>query len=168
MILVLFILFLFACGSGSKPQEIKTGTGGFSIETPITLKEEPTQILDTSFCKVYVHLFSADKGSKSYFAAYYDYPPDVISKVAADKIFDRHRDVMMSHGKLLNEKKISLEGNPGRELEVSANMKDGVYLIKSRSFLVGNHFYDILVRSSKNVSDSSDVKFLNSFKLLGK
>jgi len=170
MVVVLCSFFLFTCGSGSKPQEIKIGTGGFSIETPLVLKEEPVQAINVSCGKVDVHLFSADKGDKSYFAAYYDYPSDCVSKVGADKIFDQRRDGMMASilGKLLYEKKISLDGNPGRELEVSAETKGGVYLLKSHLFLVGNRIYHIMITSPKNVADNTDVKFLNSFKLLGK
>ena len=168
MVLVLCSLFLFACGSGSKLQEIKIGTGGFSIETPITLKEEPVQAVDVTPGKVDVHVFSADKGNKSYFTAYYDYPPGYVSKVGADKIFDQRRDGMMGSisGKLLNEKIISFDGNSGREIEVSADTQDGVYLLISHLFLVGNRIYHIMITSPKNVAESSDIKCLNSFKLL--
>ncbi|MGD0276237.1 MAG: hypothetical protein ABSB79_09310 [Syntrophales bacterium] len=149
-------------------QEIKIGAGGFSIETPVVLKELPVQAIDASSFKVDVHLFKGENGNKSYFVSYYDLPPDYVGKVGTDEIFNQRLKGMMGslRGKLLNEKIISFDGNSGREIEVSADTQDGVYLLISHLFLVGNRIYHIMITSPKNVAESSDIKCLNSFKLL--
>jgi hypothetical protein len=149
-------------------QEIKIGAGGFSIETPAVLKELPVQAIDVSSFKVDVHLFKGEDGNKLYFVSYYDFPPDYVGKVGTDEIFNQRLKGMMGslRGKLLNEKIISLDGNPGREIEVSADTQEGVHLLISHLFLVGNRIYHIMITSPNSVADSSDIKCLNSFKLL--
>ena len=67
-------------------------------------------------------------------------------------------------GKLLSEKEIAINDFPGREITLS--LHDGLFIVRSRIYLVNNRMYSVQVVATAGSAANSDVtKFLSSFKL---
>ncbi len=150
--------------SGTAPFVSKEGR--FAIAFPAK-PETSVAKLKTVGGDVDVHRFSVNGKSNeiSYLVQYNDLPPEVL-RDGADKILDTCRDsgVAGIHGKLTNpEVKSSLDGNPGRALEVEGPGFKVVY----RIYLVKNRLYQLIVfgDGSKGLADRAE-PFLSSFKLL--
>lgn len=70
-------------------------------------------------------------------------------------------------GKLLSERSISLNGHPGRELEIKVSDNSDTAIARLRICLVGNRLYYIYTLAPEDRASSPSVeKFLNSFKLV--
>ncbi|KAM3101875.1 hypothetical protein ACKFKF_06325 [Phormidesmis sp. 146-12] len=157
-----------ACGAGVKSEEFKSQTGKFSVTSPIALREE-TKTLDTMAGKINLHMFTATEKNKAYFVAYADYPEQLLKVSNPEKMLDGARDGAVSNvnGKLVDEKKVSIDGSPGRELTIEAkgsNGQDGT--VKARVFLVKNRLYQAMVVAPKEEVNATEMDaFLQSFKL---
>ena len=84
-------------------------------------------------------------------------------------LLDGTRDVVVSSskGKLLSEKKIILDKNPGREfraeLPIGEDRKGGI--LKCRIYLVGHRVFQIMAVSPKDEANTKDIDvFFRSFK----
>jgi hypothetical protein len=96
-------------------------------------------------------------------------PEGVLKEAAKNKMLDRLRDGFVSSfkGKLVDEKKIQLDGNPGRDLRIQPSAAD--HLFRARVFMLKGHVYQITARGPKDKVASREVdEFLDSFKLTGK
>jgi len=100
---------------------------------------------------------------------YSDYPEEMVKESDPEKILDGSRDgaVRNANGKLVLENKISLDGNPGRELVIDAKGKGGQdATMKARVFLVKNRLYQVMVVAPKGQVSGAEIDdFLKSFKL---
>jgi hypothetical protein len=105
-----------------------------------------------------------------YGIGYFELNDSILTKIKTIPTFDIFRiaideSVRNSDGQLLSERKIKLDGFPGREIKTKS--KTGIATSKCRMYFVNKRMYMMLVitRKEKNLNNSIN-KFLNSFKLL--
>ena len=86
--------------------------------------------------------------------------------------FDNGRDGMVAaiKGTLISEKAISLGGNPGRELKISATGNDGTeYIVRARFYQVGSRGLrgatDRRQVGGGPIADAKSVKYFDSFQV---
>jgi hypothetical protein len=170
LILILLLLAVWLPGCAAKPQEFKSAAGRFAVTAPKTLQES-TQDLELQAGKIALHLFSTQQDNIGYFVSYCDYPPETMAHGDLEKMLDGSRDGALSKtkGKLVSETKISLEGNPGRELVMETADESGRRaIIKGRLFMVKNRLYQVMVVAPRSQAGDKEVdQFLQSFKLVG-
>jgi hypothetical protein len=87
-------------------------------------------------------------------------------------MLDASRDgsVAKVSGKLIREGKLTLMGNPGRELVIETGSQTGpeIRRLQGRLFIVGNRMYQIMVVAPKDQKSRPEPgAFLQSLKLLG-
>jgi hypothetical protein len=124
--------------------------------------------------KLNIHMYEVPEDTrddnKLYGLIETEYPGDKINSDMKDKldnIFRNSVDGAVSNvqGKLLTESIIELKGFPGREVRI--RVKDGVGIIRMRSYLVKNRMYVIeTVAETKNDANKASDRFMNSFKLM--
>ncbi len=170
LLLMALLAAVWLAGCGSRPQEFKSEAGGFAVTAPRPLQES-SQDLDIEAAKIALHLFSTQQDNIGYFVSYCDYPPTVMAHGDPEKMLDGSRDGALSNakGQLLSETRITLAGNPGRELVMEAADESGrAVTIKGRLFMVKNRLYQVMVVAPRSQAGDKEVdQFLQSFKLLG-
>lgn len=173
VILSLFLMLALwpaTCGAAPEPQEFKSEAGRFAVTAPVALKET-TQPKETRAGKVEHHRFRGMQGETVYSVNYVDYHPKAAQQSDPEKVLDYNRDAMVGsvNGKLVFETKLTLEGNPGRELLIDIKGRSGAEgTAKIRLFMVKNRFYQVMVVARKGaISAQAMDDFLKSFRLLG-
>lgn len=117
--------------------------GRFSVllpSRPTINKEDPT----TSAAAGASHVFLWTGSDFAYYISYTDFKPEELKAADISKVLDGARDggVANSKGKLVNEKKIELDGYPGREIlidlpgEPKTNARARFYLASNRLYAV--------------------------------
>jgi hypothetical protein len=139
--------------------------GGFSVLLPLTPTEHK-QRLKTSAGPITVTLFIADekKIECTFVVGYSQYPEGSIGPRTAEKRLDNARDgaVASAKGKLKSEKVITLDGHPGRELEIESAKG----MVRTRLVAVKNRLYQTMVVGSASLVRGKEAEhFLKSFKL---
>lgn len=111
------------------------------------------------------HTFIVDGGPHVFVIQYTDFNP---SGKDPQVILDAARDGAKSKGTLVQETKITLDGNPGRELMLDTKDKYGNPMkMKLRIYLVNTRLYVVSITSDASVSTSSGYEdSMQSFKLL--
>jgi hypothetical protein len=155
---------LAGCGA---PQEFKSEAGRFSIVAPVELKEQVTPV-DSPFGKIDFHVFMGRSPDAEYLVSYADFPnPQLLAD--PERLIDARRDdeIRTLKGRLGRETRITVDGNPGREISLEGTDPSGTQVsAKTRLFLVRNRLYQIYVGAGRaNLPTDSDA-FLQSFKLL--
>jgi len=171
LISLLLAFCLSACNRAPQPRELKSEAGRFSVMTPTPL-EEMVQSLETQGDKIELHIFSGQRGDTGYFVSYWDYPPGLVHPDRLEEMLDASRDgsVAKVSGKLIREGKLTLMGNPGRELVIETGSQTGpeIRRLQGRLFIVGNRMYQIMVVAPKDQKSRPEPgAFLQSLKLLG-
>lgn len=135
----------------------------FSVLMPRTPEESVT--MNTATAQT-VQMYGVKQGPIAYDLKYTDYPQDLIDKEGVQAWLDNERDYIAASvpGRLIDERQISLDSHPGRELKIRAD--DGKYRI-CRIYLVDNRFYNIYVimPDEKSVTVAIE-RYLDSLKLL--
>jgi hypothetical protein len=171
LISLLLAFNLSACNRAPQPREFKSEAGRFSVMTPAPL-EEMVLPLETQGDKIDLHIFSGQLGDTGYFVSYWDYPPGLVHPDRLEEMLDASRDgsVAKVSGKLIREGKLTLMGNPGRELVIETGSQTGpeIRRLQGRLFIVGNRMYQIMVVAPKDQKSRPEPgAFLQSLKLLG-
>jgi hypothetical protein len=159
-------LFLCVCCTNEKTAELKAFSpdgGGFSIMLPGT-PELQTQTVNTAAGPIVVKMYIVNDNGMAYIVSYNDYPQEAMDQTTPEQVLDGARDgaVANVYGKLLSETILSLDGYPGRQINVGV----GDNGIKARIYLVNNRLYNVMVSgpgqklTTKTVGD-----VLESFKL---
>ena len=168
-VFVFLAVFLFVgCTTTQKPAELKNFTsedGRFSILLPDTPKFE-THNLSSAVGPVVSKSYIVDDLDMSYGVTYTDYPSDVVERTDPQKMLDGARDggISNSHGELVTEKNISLNGYPGREMTIS--VRD--IAVRSRVYIVKNRLYSVLASGPiAQLYLEPAVSILDSFNLTG-
>jgi hypothetical protein len=105
-------------------------------------------------------MFGKDEAALS--VAYADYPPGSLTVETKANLVAGFQSGAAKLGKVLSESEITLQGHPGREVQVDT--KNGP--ITSRMILVGNRMYKITAGGKPNfISDTEVQTFLDSFKI---
>jgi hypothetical protein len=149
-------------------KEQSASDGSFSVKMPGDAKEE-TQDMGGGGAPMVAHQMGLDTGKGAYVVMWADFPAAVVKEQGTDKALDGARDGAVQNvgGKLDSEKKISVQGNPGREIAVSG--PNGMKLA-GRLFLVGNRLYQVMAvwqEADASMRPASVTPFLESFVLKG-
>lgn len=146
-----------ATAQGEKPKEFKPAKGGFSVRMPGTPKSQVNE-------GVTIH--TAQKDSVLYIVGHGDYPEATIKAKGADGVLDADRDSFARsvNGKVVSEKKETLDGNPGRNIRISTD--SGAHF-QVREFLVGRRLFQVVTGGAKEALESQAARdFHASFKLV--
>jgi hypothetical protein len=148
-------------------QELVCKSGGFSVKMPGSPKES-TETYDTDGGKVpaTLYMLELEGGSVAYLAGYNDFTTDQVTGRDSMEMLDGAREGMLKNvkGTLVREKKISIGGHPGRELEVDA---PGEMVVFVRVFLANKRLIQMLVVMPRAALASEDIKtFFGSFRLI--
>ncbi len=166
-IVLALLVFLLAACSTPKPQPFTSTAGKFTVTSPVDLKES-TQPVDTKAGQVDAHMFLGDAGVKSYLVVFTVFDPSVRN---ADPMvmLGGARDGIVKNisGSLVNDIEVDLNGNPGREFEVSGQTSNQDVVLKARIFLAQARLYEVMALADKaNVDQNEMQAFLLSFKIL--
>jgi hypothetical protein len=155
-------LLLTGCGKKEEPKdtwvEFTSKEGGFSVLMP----KKPTTRKQTAG-SIEVHMFLVEYPTVAYGVLYNDLAGKVTDP---EKALDDGRAgaVKSSRGVLLTEKKISLDGHPGREIRIKT--RDNI-IYTARIYVVGQRFYQTIVTVPEGMDISKPMKrFMDSFKLI--
>ena len=149
-------------------QQLGTQQGGFFIMMPGT-PESDVQDVITPVGSLELHTHALDTGEFSYMVAYNDYPQYLVRNANVDEMLDGARDGAVDNvnGTLVGERRIRLQGHPGRELWIEATMKGQRGLAQARIYLVDARLYQVIAGGLKDsFSESNAERFLNSFLLV--
>jgi hypothetical protein len=116
-----------------------------------------------------LYTYALDMGELSYMVAYSDYPSNLVRYADVDEMLDGARDGAVDNvdGTLVGERKIRLQGYPGRELWIEATMAGKQGLAQARIYMVGSRLYQIIAGGLKDSFPAGDAeRFLNSFLLV--
>ena len=104
------------------------------------------------------------RGDGAYVVSVTDYPPQEVQGGEGQRLSNaRDGAVQNAKGKLYHERKIALDGHPGRELWIKTG-DDG--LIHTRIVAVKHRLYQTMAIGPKNFIETKETEgFLNSFKL---
>ena len=156
--------------SSSTPavSEFRSKEGGFTVLSPVALKESLQAMESPALGHLVGHLFSGRHGSVEYTVAYIDYPEQVVAETDPQTVLDNSRTgtVANVNGRLVLEKIVSLGEFPGREIVFDAKRGDGREVTAfARIFLVNRRLYEVMIVAPKGVVSSSEmVAYLDSFK----
>jgi hypothetical protein len=107
-----------------------------------------------------------DLNAKAFFVGYLDIPPEDFHRVPVEDRFNGAREGMLKstpNSKVVSEKPITLDGNPGRELVVSV---PGRMRLVVQIVLVDLRFYILTAVGPGYTPETADVtKFLSSFQI---
>ena len=161
--LPLFLLLIFTgCMQSEDWKEFKPDGAGFSVLMPGT-PQDSSQKLPAVAGDIPNHLYTATRGDQAFIVGYNDIPERLNAAGKTEKLLNGARDGAASKGTIREEKKIALDGNPGREIVIDS--PNGI-ASRMRIYLVKNRFYQTLVSVRKGKENDADVfKMLDSFKL---
>lgn len=170
VLVLLALVFLSACGGDKEEADWKTfesTEGKFSI---LFLKdpEEQTESVPTVIGTLETKFYMVETKDMAFSVNFVDYPAEIIQSGDVKMMLDGGVQGAVSNvdGTLLEQKDISLDGHPGREMRAEAKLEGDDVIFKARIYLVENRLYMIQVVSLKSKASSADVdKFLDSFQL---
>lgn len=138
--------------------------GRFAVLLPTKPKADSREV-DTKVGKLTLYSFSSS-GANGYFGiSYGDYPSSPRDSAQAEQVLDGVRNGVVSGAgaKLTSEKKVTIKGNPGREIVASARIEESDVICTWRIYLVGRRLYQFASLTTVRDANHPDVaKFLNS------
>jgi len=165
--LLLVGLLLAGCGEAAW-SEFSSEEGAFSVLMPGAPTEQ-TQTQNTEAGAIDVHSFVFEQGGVAYLVGYNDIPAVVIESAPSAAILDGacSGQIDQVKGTLLNKEEITLGAYPGRDMEIQIEDSDGISSLRSRTYLVGDRLYQVMVIGPKGQGASPDTaKFFDSFNLV--
>lgn len=166
---LLIIIGFYSQDALAAPHKLTSKAGKFSVESPVFLKQT-TQVQPTAVGNIDIHIFTGEKADgTAYMVMYNDYPAEMISGMDPKETLNGARDGALGRtkGQLVNEKDLTLDGYPGKDLLVKVTKGSAEGLLKQRMFLVKNRLYQVMTVGPKQSFDTKEVDtFLNSFKLI--
>ena len=114
------------------------------------------------------HSFFVRIDHKSLGVAYSDFADEEVTASKIDALLDNARDdgAETTNGTVREEKKIDLDGHPGREVLIDTPRG---YTYRVRFYLVKNRLYDVVALAKKGKENDADVvKFFDSFQPIDK
>ncbi|HTE18315.1 MAG TPA: hypothetical protein VK689_08030 [Armatimonadota bacterium] len=164
----LIVLALLGSAAGAAQndwKEFSSTEGRFRVLLP-GKPEMQKQSVDTALGPQDLYMHRAVAGPLSYVVIYTDNPEAALKERGGDQFLDDVRDgfIRSIRGKLLTEKKATLDSNTGNELLVEA--PNGINVV-SRLCLVKNRLYQLIAIGPKEESAAPEVTwFFDSFKLV--
>ena len=149
-------------------KQLGTQQGGFFIMMPGDPKSDIQDVI-TAVGSLELHTYALDMEEFSYMVSYSDYPSNLVRNADVEERLDGARDGAVDNvdGTLVGERKIRLQGHPGRELWIEATMDGEKGLAQVRIYMVGARLYQVIAGGLKaSFSESNAERFLNSFLLV--
>lgn len=162
-LLVAMLALLPSVGAQAQTwQEVRPAKGGYRIEMPAAPKfgVESVPLNGRSAIPMQTALVEAD--NKAFLATYLDYPREAIAGMSPDTMLTNVMNGSANGHRLVSQRKLSVGGNPAREYVIARS--NGVTLI-TRSVLVDNRLYQLIVASKGAGQDANTQRFLESFAL---
>jgi hypothetical protein len=164
-LLLLALVMMSGCGGAQELQwqSFDSDVGRFSVEFPGE-PEEQSQSISTAVGSIETWTLMVEEQGAGFSVSFADYPQEIIAASETALMLDGARDGAVANisGILLEENEISLDGHPGREIEVEVKEEDVV--VRARFYLVENRLYVIqAISETSKVSEDDFVRFLNSF-----
>jgi hypothetical protein len=141
--------------------KVEPEAGRFSVLMPGT-PEAKVNTTDSQYGPYTVHLFTFHNPRGIYMAGWVDYAPTFKFDVQGEINANRDNFLKGVNARLLTEKKITLDGNPGLEFTAESN---DVQFIKSRVYIVGSRPYQLITLTNLKEEQANVDKFLASFKI---
>jgi len=142
--------------------------GRFSVISPGRMVESQ-QAVQTAVGEITMYLFMYETSTSARLVGYADYDKELVTRVDPEELLNGTRDGAVGNvnGILQKETRISIDGFPGRDLEISAIIEAKIVSVRARIYLVENRLFQILAleESSTGVSDEM-IAFIDSFKLV--
>jgi hypothetical protein len=140
--------------------------GGFAIALPGEPVQSKRRVM-TAAGTLDVYLFLVDgKDDASYVVSYSDLPAAQVKAGNEEKRLDFASEGAVSNarGKLRSEKKVTLDGHPGRELVIEA---ENEVVIRMRIFAVKQRLFQAMAMGQGAFAQSKDAhRFLDSLRLI--
>jgi hypothetical protein len=163
-------LLLAACGGGGGGgtwQTFDASEGGFRVSMP----GKPTKgrdVLTTAAGPLegVNYVYTTPDQRVAYGIDYVDYPAEVVRRNDPERILEAARDGLVGklRGRVRDERRVSLEGRPGRAVDLA--LADGRF-VRARLSLVGQRQYQLVVVTPDERTAANDAeRFLESFRLL--
>jgi hypothetical protein len=147
-------------------QQFKSETAGFSIMSPVPLKET-TQPAETNAGTIEFHSFAGQRGGTGYTVAYTVLPENLLAQDPPATILTRAREGAVSNlgGVIADSGETTIAGNPGLEFRIEYKEKDGSpYTFKALLVLVENRLYQVVVVTPQGTAANRKVvDFIRSF-----
>jgi hypothetical protein len=149
-------------------KEYSSPEGRFTVDLPGAPKQSKEK-RQTKFGSVDAQLVIYSGGKDIFYGiAYLDYPESVVKAHRADELLDGASDSAVKGvkgGRVEGQEKISLGGNPGRQVIIDA---PGNLTLTVRMYMVKNRLYQVISSVGKGKEKEADPKrFLDSFKFAG-
>jgi hypothetical protein len=146
-------------------KELKSARCKSAILFPGTPQEQKQQVpSDAGTLDAYLYILETPGGDGAYLLMCSDYPKDLMDKATPDAVLDRARDgsAKEMEGKVGAEKKITVNGFPGREFEISTAQ----FTYTARLVLAKHRLHQavFIVKSDKGKSPDTR-KYLDSLKV---
>lgn len=159
----LIVLFTLA-GCNKAPAEFSPPGGNFKVSMP-GKPTEKTQ--DHGNSAATTHLYASESGGMGYIVGYTE-SANFTAGIATDKLLDAARDgaLQSSSFKLLSEQRITVDGNPGRDL----SMRNGQgYTMRLKLAVAGDRLYQVGVAAKNDEASSPKIEtYVQSFHITGK
>jgi hypothetical protein len=155
-------LFLVPAFAEDKLEEFRSEAGRFSVMLPGKPMEQKLTAA-TPGGMVDIYLFTARGEKTLYRVSYLDYPGDSVKQQGAAAVLDSNRDSFVTtvKGRLVSDKKTTLDGHPGRDFTVETDKAK----FRMREFLVGSRLYQALT-GGPSLDTPEIQRFQDSFKPL--
>ncbi len=149
----LAILLLAACAQ-NPVSAFSPAHSGFTVQMPGTANEQTTERGG--------HIYTTEVDGKAYIVSYSDLAPRVkVTRANVQQILDNARGGAVSDNKLLSEKKVTVEGHPGRDLGLQ--LKSGHYM-RLRVMIADSTLYQVGVVAEMGQANAPEIaKFIDSF-----
>jgi hypothetical protein len=168
VLLPLALILLSGCGAASKNkaewQRFESEENRFSVLFPGT-PQEFAESVPTEAGTIEAKSFVVQQGNMGFAVNVAHHPSEAVSASDPQTMIDTARDRAVSNvgGELLQEKDVTLDGHPGREIQVE--IAEGQGMVRSRFYLVENRLYAVQTISQKSGASTDVNRFLDSFQL---
>jgi hypothetical protein len=137
----------------------------FAVLLPGTPKKQTKEVkTPQGTLTITTWVLEPEKDGPAYLVSYSELPGGP-HKLTAEQRLDQARDgaVASTKGKIQSEKKMTLQGHPGRDLLILTKDKQHLH---TRLFVVGARLYQLfVVGTAAQVASKDTAKFFDSFKL---
>jgi len=158
---------LLGAAAGTEWKLFTPKDGGYSVSLP----GEPTeakQDVKTATGNIEVTFYALEAKDGAYVVSHSAFPESALKGGTDDKRLDNARDgaVASAKGRMKSEKKLTLDGFPGREVVIETDAK-GMKAVRTRIYAVNKRLFQTLVVGPKSFVQGKDATmFLDSFKLV--
>jgi hypothetical protein len=161
--LILAGLLAAACGQ-REWVEVEPAVGGFRFEVPAPPKPAGRSF-ETSAGTAQTHAWLHQTEERGFLVGFTDYPPAFGEHFGSAELLDGARDraAERAGGRLTREEAVSIQGFPGRTVEIEA---PGVE-VRGHLLLADDRLYYVLATFRPGEAEAADVvRFLDSFRLV--